>query len=76
MKMTKKVLFGAAILAMVFGFASCKNEDDANEMIKGSGSNYTIAYTNDSSETSRGYSSTKMGHDGALVKFTFKSPST
>ena len=30
MKMTK-VLFGAAVLAMVFGFASCKNEDDDPE---------------------------------------------
>ncbi len=47
MKMTKKVLFGAAILAMVFGFASCKNEDDDPEgAIKGSNNDYTVSYDN------------------------------
>lgn len=47
MKMTKKVLFGAAILAMVFGFASCKNEDDDPEgAIKGSNNDYTVFYDN------------------------------
>ncbi len=69
-------MLATAAVALVFGFASCKEEDDANEMIEGSGSNYTIAYTNGSSETSRGYVSTKTGHDGALVKFTFNSSST
>ena len=75
MKMTK-VLFGAAIFGLVFGFASCKNEDDENDMIRGSGSKYTIAYTNETNDVSRGYSSTRAGHDGELVQFTFDKSST
>ena len=73
MKMTKKVLFGAAILAMVFGFASCKQDDDPNGMITGSNNNYAIDYTNESTtEISRGYNTSTLKHAGALVKITFE----
>lgn len=84
MKMTKKVLFGAAILAMVFGFASCKNEDDDPEgAIKGSNNDYTVSYDNtngygteadkkDSSLTGvyRAWKRTSLKHLGALTKIT------
>ena len=86
MKMTKKVLFGAAILAMVFGFASCKNEDDDPEgAIKGSNNDYAVSYDNtngyaadvdgDTKDTSftgvyRAWNRTTWKHLGALTKIT------
>ena len=72
MKMTKKVLFGAAILAMVFGFASCKAEDDDDEngMLKGSNNDYSVDYTNNGTTVSRGYKTTTFSHAGALCQMT------
>ena len=70
MKMTK-VLFGAAILGLVFGFASCKQDDDPNDMISGSNNNYPLEYTNDGSDVSRGYNTSTLKHAGALVEIKF-----
>lgn len=88
MKMTKKVLFGAAILAMVFGFASCKNEDDDPEgAIKGSNNDYTVFYDNTNGYSAdksadakdaapagvyRAWKRTSLKHLGALTKITLK----
>lgn len=92
MKMTRKVLFGAAILAMVFGFASCKNEDDDPEgAISGSNNKYTVFYDNtngyaadkdadakDGSSTGvyRAWKRTSLKHLGALTKITLKKGSS
>ncbi len=82
------MLFGAAVLAMVFGFASCKNEDDDPEgAISGSNNNYTVSYDNtngysadtsedakDSANTGvyRAWKRTSLKHLGALTKITLK----
>ncbi|MBQ6782179.1 MAG: hypothetical protein IJP62_13280 [Treponema sp.] len=78
MKMTK-VLFGAAVLAMVFGFASCKNADDDDpfNIVQGSNNNYRVGdkeetgYTNSTAETQRGYDTTTFKHAGGLVQINF-----
>lgn len=77
MKKLSKVLFGSAILAaLVFGFAGCTEEDDDdNDMISGSGNNYSISYTNDSSDTSRGYNTTSTKHLGSICQITFNKDS-
>ena len=74
MKMTK-VLFGAAVLAMVFGFASCKAEDDDPfDLISGSNKTYTISGQNTgASGTIRGYESTTFKHKGELFQVAFDS---
>ena len=69
-----KILFGAVAAAAVMGLVSCG--DDPNGMIKGSGNKYTIDYTNNSEEVSRGYKETGMKHAGALVKITFNDEET
>ena len=74
MKMTKKILLGAAALVAALAFVGCgeKAEDsDPNNMIQGSGSKYSIDYTNeDAEQTSRGFKETKLKHAGGLVKIT------
>lgn len=77
MKMTKKLLAlagGVAILASAFVFTGCKSEDDDDEngMISGSNNNYTIEYTNNTGDVSRGYATTTFKHLGALCQITLK----
>ena len=76
MKMTK-ILATAAVAAVVaFGFMACAAEDDPNNMIFGSGNNYSIDYINEVADTvSRGISKTTFKHAGAAVKITFENPS-
>jgi hypothetical protein len=72
-----KVLLGSAVLAAAaIGFMGCADDDDPNDMISGSNNNYSIEYTNDSTETSRGYNSTNLKHAGSLVKVNFDASST
>lgn len=53
-------------------FVGCKaDEDDPNNMISGSGKNYSIAYTNEDSKISRGYVPTAFAHAGAAVQIDF-----
>ncbi len=71
------VLFGSALIAtLAFGFTACSEEDDdPNDMISGSNNNYSINYTNSSSDTSRGYKTTTFRHRGALTQITFNKDS-
>lgn len=72
MKLSKVLLSSAVAAALVFGFAGCKtDEDDPNNMIAGSGKNYSIAYTNEDSKISRGYVPTSFAHAGAAVQIDF-----
>ncbi len=72
-----KVLLGSAVLAAAaFGFMSCADDDDPNNMISGSNNNYSIEYTNSTTDVSRGYNSTNLQHAGSLVKINFASTST
>ena len=72
MKLSKVLLSSAVAAALVFGFAGCKtDEDDPNNMINGSGKNYSIAYTNEGSTISRGYVPTAFKHAGAAVQIDF-----
>ena len=66
-----KILLGAVACAAVLGLMSCVN-GDPNGMIKGSGSTYTIDYTNEADTVSRGYKKTAMQHAGGLVKVSFE----
>lgn len=72
MKLSKVLLSSAVAAALVFGFVGCKaDEDDPNNMISGSGKNYSIAYTNEDSKISRGYVPTAFAHAGAAVQIDF-----
>lgn len=73
MKMTKKVLLTVAVMAAAsFGFMGCAADDDENDMIeKVNSDNYSISYTNNDKTTSRGYKSTTMAHNGAVMEFKF-----
>ncbi|MBD5448413.1 MAG: hypothetical protein HDR32_11955 [Treponema sp.] len=73
MKMTKKVLLTAAVMAAAaFGFMGCAADDDENDMIeKVNSNNYSINYTNNDKLTSRGYISTNLAHNGAVMEFKF-----
>lgn len=80
-----KILFGAVAAAAVMGLVSCGEVDDPNKMIKGSGSKYTIDYSNVTEDTegsstyndniSRGYRATAYKHAGGLVKISIDSSS-
>ena len=77
MKMTKKILLGAAALVAALAFVGCgAGDDDPNKMIKGSLSSYSIDYTNETDDTSRGYNTTDNPHAGALVKISIADVST
>lgn len=73
MKMTKKVLLTAAVMAAAsLGFMGCAADDDENDMIeKVNSDNYSINYTNGDSAVSRGYKATTLKHQGAVVEFKF-----
>lgn len=45
-------------------------------MITGSNNNYSISYTNSSSDTSRGYKTTTFKHAGSLIQITMNRDST
>ncbi len=79
MKMVKKILLGLAASAAVLSLVSCGLKDDDPEgAIKGSGSKYTVSYTNSSTKAQdyyRAYNTTTLKHSGALVKVTFDDPS-
>ena len=77
MKMTKKILLGAAALVAALAFVGCgAGDDDPNKMIKGNNSSYSIDYTNETDDTSRGYNTTAQKHAGALVKISIADVST
>lgn len=73
MKMVKKVLMGLAVIAIAVSLTGCM-KDDTESAIKGSGSKYSVSYTNEGTEAYRAYKSTAMNHAGGLVKVTFKDP--
>lgn len=80
MKMTKKILLGAAALVVAMAFVGCaggeKASDDPNNMIEGKNSNYTIDFVNETGAESRGYKATKLKHAGGLVKITIDAGSS
>lgn len=77
MKLSKVIFSGLFAVSLVFGFASCSEEDDPNDMLKEvNQNNYTIEYTNDGTETSRGYITTNLKHAGAIVKINFEPTSS
>ena len=77
MKIMKKIAVAVFAGAMVFGFASCggAGDDDPNKMIKGSNKVYTIDYTSETDENSRGYNATAYKHAGAAVQLDFENAS-
>ena len=77
MKIMKKIAVAVFAGAMVFGFASCggAGDDDPNKMIKGSNKVYTIDYTSETEENSRGYNATAYKHAGAAVQLDFENVS-
>ena len=67
MKIMKKIAAVTIAAAALFAFAGCSDADDPNEMItKVSSKEYTIEYSNESSEISRGYKSTALKHSGGF----------
>ena len=76
MKMVKKILVGMLVLAAALSVTSCMKDDDEKGAIKGSGSKYTVSYTNDATEAYRAYKVTKLKHAGALVKVSFNAKDT
>ena len=67
MKIMKKIAAVTIAAAALFAFAGCADDDDPNEMItKVSSKEYTIEYSNESSEISRGYKSTALKHSGGF----------
>ena len=76
MKIMKKIAVAVFAGAMVFGLASCgAGDDDPNNMINGSNKVYTIDYTNESKDISRGYHPTAYKHAGAAVQLDFENVS-
>ena len=67
MKIMKKIAAVTIAAAALFAFAGCSDDDDPNEMItKVTSKEYTIEYSNESSEISRGYKSTALKHSGGF----------
>ena len=75
MKIMKKIAAVTIAAAALFAFAGCSDADDPNEMINGSNKVYTIDYTNESKDISRGYHSTAYKHAGAAVQLDFENVS-
>ena len=73
MKMTKKILLGAAALVAALAFVGCGagDDDDTEKAITGSGKKYTVSFTNETGDEYRAYKTTTLKHAGALVKVTF-----
>lgn len=81
MKLSKKVLAAlstAALLATAGVFVSCaEDDDDPENAITGSGSNYEINYANSSkTDIYRAYKTTTFKHEGELVKITLNNQET
>ena len=73
MKIMKKIAVAVFAGAMVFGLASCGGAgDDPENAIKGSGTNYSIDYTNEGAEIYRAYSESTWKHAGAAVEIKFE----
>ena len=71
MKMTKKILLGAAALFATVAFVSCGEKEDTNPIeITGKNNDYSIDFTNDTDAAMRGYKETELKHAGGLVKIT------
>ena len=68
----KNVLFGSAVaVALMFGFASCGENEDEENAISGE----TISYTNsDSSNLYRSFATTKQKHYSANALITINNP--
>ena len=75
MKIMKKIAAVTIAAAALFAFAGCSDADDPNEMINGSNKVYTIDYTNESKDISRGYHPTAYKHAGAAVQLDFENAS-
>lgn len=76
MKILKNIAVAALAGAMVFGLVSCgAGVDDPNNMINGRNKVYTIDYTNESKDLSRGYHPTGFKHAGAAVQLDFENAS-
>ena len=76
MKIMKKIAVAVFAGAMVFGLVSCgAGVDDPNNMINGRNKVYTIDYTNESKDLSRGYHPTDFKHAGAAVQLDFENAS-
>ena len=72
MKIMKKIAVAVFAGAMVFGLASCGGVgDDPEGAIKGSGSKYSIDYTNEDTKVYRAYKDTAFKHAGACVQIDF-----
>ncbi len=66
-----KVLIGSLFAAAMVGlFAGCAEEEDENGMLKVSGSNCSIEYTNESTGYSRGFKSLKTLRLDAICKIS------
>ncbi len=76
MKMTKKVLLTAAVMAAAsLGFMGCTgdaDDDDPNEMFSRGVNNFDIEYNNKESSVSRGVNVTAQNHKGAFIKATME----
>ncbi|MDE6349894.1 MAG: hypothetical protein K2K67_02680 [Treponemataceae bacterium] len=74
MKMTKRVLLTAAVMAVAsFGFMGCTgdaDDDDPNNMFSSGVNNFDIEYNNTESSVSRGVNVTAQNHKGAFIKAT------
>lgn len=76
MKILKNIAVAALAGAMVFGLVSCgAGDDDPNNMINGKSKVYTIDYTNETEDVSRGYNTTAYKHAGAAVQLDFENAS-
>lgn len=76
MKILKNIAVAALAGAMVFGLVSCgAGDDDPNNMINGKSKVYTIDYTNETKDVSRGYNTTAYKHAGAAVQLDFENAS-
>lgn len=66
-----KILFSSAVLAaLVFGFASCKEDEDEHDLLEVSGSTASVDYTNETTTMQRGFVSTRTNHRAAVAVFT------
>lgn len=70
-----KILFGGAVLALSLAFVGCATDDDTEGAISGSGSKYTLDYTNAGEGTYRCYNGTNLKHESMTTKITLKNQS-
>lgn len=80
MELSKKILAAMAAAALILTagvFVSCGEDDDDDYGIitKDNSDNFWIDYTNDTSDTQRGYKTTTNAHSGALTQVTMNTVS-